>query len=190
MTPTLPPDSDLDGIEDALDACPGVADSGLDSDIDGIDDACDPTPLGEPTVPPVVERTFESWAAADTSVSSLDPVGGPAGRSGRLPAIGGETGGIAYITFYPDQIGYGQVQSAILYLTGVSGGGSVSISVANGIAIDEYSLTLDSAPGGARRFGRMDRCRGGRADRPDWLDYRRRPGDDHRQRRWRGTRQP
>ena len=29
------PDSDLDGVEDALDACPGVADSGLDTDVDG-----------------------------------------------------------------------------------------------------------------------------------------------------------
>jgi hypothetical protein len=149
----LPPDSDLDGIEDALDACPGVADSGLDSDVDGTDDACDPTPLGEPTVPPVVERTFESWASADTSVSSLDPAAvQPGDQTGSLP-VGGETGGIAYITFYPDQIGYGQVQSATLYLTGVSGSGSVNISVANGVAIDEYSLTLGSAPGGAGASG-------------------------------------
>jgi uncharacterized protein YgiM (DUF1202 family) len=142
-TPTLLPDADSDGVEDALDACPGVADSGLDSDADGIDDACDPTPL------PVIERTFESYAAADTSVLSFDPGTAVAVDTvGSLP-VGGETGGIAYITFYPDQIGYGQVESAVLYLTGISGSGSVSISVANGVAIDEYSLTADSAPGGA-----------------------------------------
>ena len=153
VTPTLPPDSDQDGIEDALDVCPGVADSGLDTDVDGLDDACDPTPLGEPTVPPVVERSFESWAAADTSVSSLDPSAvQPGDQVGSLP-VGGETGGIAYITFYPDQIGSGQVQSAVLYLTGVSGSGSVSISVASGVAIDEYSLTLGSAPSGSGASG-------------------------------------
>src|SRR5690606_14087192 len=55
MTSTPVPDSDGDGVEDAIDACPGVADSGFDSDGDGLDDACDPTPLGEPTAPPVVE---------------------------------------------------------------------------------------------------------------------------------------
>lgn len=142
-TPTLPPDSDGDGVDDALDACPGVADSGLDSDADGIDDACDPTPL------PVVERTFESYAAADTSVLSYDPGTAVAvDVVGSLP-VGGEAGGIAYITFYPDQIGAGQVESAVLYLTGVSGSGSVNIAVANGVAIDEYALTLDTAPGGA-----------------------------------------
>jgi hypothetical protein len=152
-TPTQPPDSDLDGVEDALDTCPGVADSRLDSDGDAIDDACDPTPLGEPTVPPVVERTFESWATSDSSVSSLDPSAvQPGDQVGSLP-LGGETGGVAYITFYPDQIGSGQVTSAVLYLTGVSGSGSVSISVANGVAIDEYSLTLGSAPGGAGASG-------------------------------------
>jgi uncharacterized protein YgiM (DUF1202 family) len=152
-TPTLPPDTDGDGVEDALDACPGVTDSGLDTDIDGIDDACDPTPLGEPTQPPVVERTFEVYAAADTSVSSVDPSAiQPGDQAGSLP-LGGETGGVAYITFYPDQIGYGQVQSAVLYLTGAGGSGSVSIAVASGVAIDEYSLTLGSAPGGAGASG-------------------------------------
>jgi uncharacterized protein YgiM (DUF1202 family) len=152
-TPTLPPDSDLDGIEDTLDACPGVADSGLDTDIDGIDDACDPTPLGEPTQPPVVERSFEAYAAADTSVLSFDPGTAVAvDVVGSLP-VGGETGAVAYITFYPDQIGYGQVQSAVLYLTGASGSGSVSIAVANGVAIDEYSLTFGSAPGGTGASG-------------------------------------
>jgi uncharacterized protein YgiM (DUF1202 family) len=148
-TPTLPPDSDGDGVEDALDACPGVADSGLDSDVDGIDDACDPTPLGEPTQPPVVERTFEVYASADASVLSFDPGTAVAVDTiGSLP-VGGEAGAVAYITFYPDQIGAGQVESAVLYLTGVSGSGSINISIANGAAIDEYSLTLDSAPGGA-----------------------------------------
>lgn len=148
-TPTLLPDADGDGIEDARDVCPGVVDSGLDSDADGIDDACDPTPLGEPTQPPLVERSFESYVAADTSVSMIDPAAvQPGDQVGALP-LGGETGGVAYLTFYPDQIGYGQVQSALLYLTGVSGSGQVSISVANGVVIDEYSLTLDTAPGGA-----------------------------------------
>lgn len=157
-TPTLPPDSDGDGVEDALDACPGVADSGLDSDGDGIDDACDPTPLGEPTQPPVVERSFAVYAAADTSVSTnaladaqMDDEGETAPLAmdpGSLP-VGGETGGIAYITFYPDQIGYGQVEYATLYLTGMSGSGPVTVSVASGVAIDEYALTLDSAPGGS-----------------------------------------
>ncbi|HET9659777.1 MAG TPA: SH3 domain-containing protein [Thermomicrobiales bacterium] len=152
-TPTLPPDADGDGVEDALDACAGVADSGLDSDADGLDDACDPTPLGEPTQPPVVERTFESYASADTSVLSFDPGTAVAvDVVGSLP-VGGETGAVAYITFYPDQIGAAQVQSAVLYLTGVSGSGSVSIAVANGVAIDEYGLTLDSAPGGAGASG-------------------------------------
>ena len=152
-TPTMPPDADGDGVEDGLDACPGVADSGLDADGDGIDDACDPTPLGEPTVPPVVERTFEVYAAADTSVSMIDPSAvQPDDQTGMLP-LGGETGGIAYITLYPDQIGYGQVQQALLYLTGTSGGGQVNIAIANGVAIDEYSLTLDSAPGGAGASG-------------------------------------
>jgi len=148
-TPTLAPDSDGDGVEDALDACPGVANSGLDSDGDGIDDACDPTPLGEPTQAPVVERSFESYAVADTSVSAVDPSAVQPGEAvGALP-IGGETGGIAYLTFYPDQIGYGQVQRATLYLTGMSGSGSVSITVANGVVIDEYALTFDTAPGGS-----------------------------------------
>jgi uncharacterized protein YgiM (DUF1202 family) len=146
-TATVPPDADGDGVEDALDACPGVADSGLDSDADGIDDACDPTPL------PVIERTFESYAAADTSVLSYDPGTAVAVDTvGSLP-VGGEAGGIAYITFYPDQIGAGQVQSAVLYLTGVSGSGSVTISVAIGVAIDEYALTIDSAPSGAGASG-------------------------------------
>jgi hypothetical protein len=82
-------------------------------------------------------------------VLSLDPgTVVPVDVVGSLP-VGGETGAVAYITFYPDQIGAGQVESAVLYLTGVSGSGSVSISIANGIAIDEYSLTLNTAPGGA-----------------------------------------
>lgn len=146
-TATVPPDSDGDGVEDALDACPGVADSGLDSDGDGIDDACDPTPL------PVVERSFVAYAAADTSVLSFAPGTAVAiDTVGSLP-VGGETGAVAYMTFYPDQIGAGQVQSAVLYLTGVSGSGSVNIAVANGAAIDEYALTVDSAPGGAGASG-------------------------------------
>ncbi len=146
-TATVPPDSDGDGIADVVDACPGVADSGLDSDADGIDDACDPTPL------PLVERTFEAYAAADASLLSFDPGTAVAiDVIGSLP-VGGEAGGVAYITFYPDQIGYGQVTSAVLYLTGVSGSGSVGIAVANGVAIDEYSLTVDSAPGGADASG-------------------------------------
>ncbi len=37
-----PPDTDLDGIEDALDSCPETANFGTDIDEDGIDDACDP----------------------------------------------------------------------------------------------------------------------------------------------------
>lgn len=152
-TPVPPPDADLDGIEDALDSCPTVPNTGADSDLDGLDDACDPTPFGEPTQTPVLPRTFEVYAAADTSVSSLDPAAvQPGDQVGSLP-IGGETGGVAYITFYPDQIGYGQVQSAVLYLTGVSGSGSVGIAVANGVGIDEYSLTLASAPGGAGASG-------------------------------------
>lgn len=146
-TATLPPDTDGDGVEDGLDACPGVADSGLDSDGDGVDDACDPTPL------PVIERTFESYAAADTSVLSFAPGTAVAiDTVGSLP-VGGETGAVAYITFYPDQIGAGQVQSAVLYLTGVSGSGSVNIAVANGAAIDEYALSVDTAPGGAGASG-------------------------------------
>lgn len=146
-TATVPPDSDGDGVTDAVDACPGVADSGLDADADSIDDACDPTPL------PLVERTFEAYAAADASLLSFDPGTAVAiDVIGSLP-VGGEAAGIAYITFYPDQIGYGQVTSAVLYLTGVSGSGSVSIAVANGVAIDEYSLTVDSAPVGADASG-------------------------------------
>jgi len=148
-TATLAPDSDGDGVEDALDACAGVADSGLDSDGDGLDDACDPTPFGEPTQPPMVERSFESYAAADASVSAVDPSAvQPGETAGALP-IGGETGGIAYLTFYPDQIGYGQVQRATLYLTGMSGSGSVSVAVANGVVIDEYALTFDTSPSGS-----------------------------------------
>jgi Tol biopolymer transport system component len=45
----LPTDSDSDGIADASDNCPEVANPGqLDSDGDGIGDACDPTPFPGP----------------------------------------------------------------------------------------------------------------------------------------------
>lgn len=37
-------DEDGDGIDDACDPCPHVADSGADSDGDGVGDACDPQP--------------------------------------------------------------------------------------------------------------------------------------------------
>lgn len=157
-TPTLAPDSDGDGIADALDICPGVADSGLDTDGDGIDDACDPTPAGEPTQVPLVERGFDTYTAADTSLATIDwVVASPDDKidtepltidPGSLP-IGGETGGIAYLTFYPDQIGSGQVENAVLYLTGIAGSGPVDIAIANGVVIDEYGLTMDMAPGGS-----------------------------------------
>jgi len=148
-TSTVVPDSDGDGVEDALDACAGVADSGLDSDGDGLDDACDPTPFGEPTQAPVVTRSFESYAAADASVSAVDPSAAQPGETAGALPIGGETGGIAYLTFYPDQIGSGQVEHATLYLTAVSGSGSVSVAVANGVIIDEYALTFATAPSGS-----------------------------------------
>jgi hypothetical protein len=43
--PLAPPDTDGDGVEDALDVCPGVSDpSQADLDDDGIGDACDDCP--------------------------------------------------------------------------------------------------------------------------------------------------
>lgn len=42
--PAPPPDTDGDGIADALDRCPTVPDDQRDSDGDGLGDACDPTP--------------------------------------------------------------------------------------------------------------------------------------------------
>ena len=46
----LPPDGDADGVPDASDNCPGVANPGqADADGDAIGDACDPTP--QPTSP-------------------------------------------------------------------------------------------------------------------------------------------
>jgi hypothetical protein len=153
LEPTLPPDSDGDGVPDELDTCPGVINSGFDSDGDTLDDACDPTPLGEPTVPPVVERSFSVAAGADTSVSSFDPAAvQPGDQIGGLP-VGGQGGNVAFITFWPDQVGAGTVTSAILYLPGQSGAGSVNVAVAPGVAIDEWSLTYGSAPGGSAAGG-------------------------------------
>ncbi len=148
-TATLPPDSDGDGVEDALDACPGVADSRLDTDGDGTDDACDPTPLGEPTVPPVVEFQVSASAAADTSVSAVDPGAvQPADQVGGL-AVGGANGETAYITFWVDGVGAAQITNATVWLPVASGSGNVTISVIPGGAIDEWSLTAGTAPGGS-----------------------------------------
>jgi uncharacterized protein YraI len=146
-TPLL--DADGDGVEDALDACPGVADAGSDTDGDGADDACDPTPLGEPTAPPVVEFQVSASAAADTSVSAIDPSAvQPGDQTSGLP-VGGAAGEIAYVTFWVEGVGAAQVSNATLFLPVVSGSGTVTVSVLPGQAIDEWSLTYGSAPAGA-----------------------------------------
>lgn len=44
-----PADTDLDGIEDALDSCPETPNIGTDTDGDGIDDTCDPAAPSEMT---------------------------------------------------------------------------------------------------------------------------------------------
>ena len=160
-TATAIPDSDGDGVIDHFDRCPGVADSGLDSDGDGIDDACDATPFGEPTLTPTVPPTIppevpvpvvvelQVSAGADTSVSSSDPGAVQAAdQVGGLP-VGGPEGGVAYITFWVDGIGAGQVANALLYLPFVSGSGTVNVALIAGGAIDESTLTYGSAPGGS-----------------------------------------
>ncbi|MBX3071043.1 MAG: SH3 domain-containing protein [Thermomicrobiales bacterium] len=148
-TETPLPDADGDGVEDELDACPGVADAGIDSDGDGADDACDPTPLGEPTAPPVVEFQVSASASADTSVSAIDPSAvQPGDQTGGLP-VGGATGDIAYVTFWVEGVGAAQVSNATLFLPVASGSGTVTVSVMPGQAIDEWSLTYGSAPAGA-----------------------------------------
>jgi uncharacterized protein YraI len=164
-TATALPDSDGDGLIDHFDRCPDVADTGNDTDGDLLDDACDPTPLGEPTstptlvptVPPTIPPTapavvpyeVSASAGADTSVSSVDPSAvQPADQTGGLP-VGGAEGGVAYITFWVEGIGAGEVSSALLYLPVVSGGGTVTVSVIPGGVIDEWSLTYGSAPGGS-----------------------------------------
>jgi hypothetical protein len=126
-----------------------VADTGLDTDGDTIDDGCDPTPLGEPTVPPVVEFAVSAAAGSDTSVSAVDPGAvQPADQVGGLP-VGGAGSGVAYITFWVEGIGAAQVTNATLYLPAISGAGNVTVSVIPGGTIDEWSLTYGSAPGGS-----------------------------------------
>ncbi len=144
------PDSDGDGVEDALDACPGVADTGTDTDGDGIDDACDPTPLGEPTAPPVVEYQVTGYVTADTSVSAVDPAAPqPADQVGGLP-VGGAMAESAYVTLWVEGIGGSQITNATLYLPVVSGSGNVTVSIIpGGAAFDEWSLTGSSAPAGS-----------------------------------------
>ncbi|MGE3798094.1 MAG: SH3 domain-containing protein, partial [Thermomicrobiales bacterium] len=148
-TATLPPDSDGDGVEDALDACVGVVDAGFDSDGDGVDDNCDPTPLGEPTAPPVVEFQITASAGADTSVSAIDPSAvQPADQRGGLP-VGGISAETAYVTFWVDGVGAAQITNLTLYLPVASGSGNVTISIIPGGVIDEWSLTAGTAPGGS-----------------------------------------
>ncbi|CAN5644308.1 hypothetical protein BH23CHL5_BH23CHL5_11210 [soil metagenome] len=139
-------DSDLDGVPDSEDGCPGVADSGFDSDGDGIDDACDPTPLGEPTIPPVVEYQVVSSAGTDTSVSVLTPdAAQPADLVATL-TVGGPDANVTFITFWVDGVGTGQVTNATLYMPFASGAGTVSIGVLPATSIDEWSLTYATAP--------------------------------------------
>lgn len=149
-TPTSPPsDADNDGIEDALDACPDVADTGQDSDADGIDDACDPSPFGEPTDVPVVNFQLTFAAGADTSISGVNPDAVQAGDQLSGLPVGGAASETAYLTFWIEGVGSAEVTNATLYLPVSSGSGTVTVSVVPGAAIDEWSLTASTAPIGA-----------------------------------------
>jgi Domain of unknown function DUF11 len=56
---------DADGLFDADDSCPNIADDGNDSDADGLNDACDPTPL--PASPPTFDPTDLTVRLASTA---------------------------------------------------------------------------------------------------------------------------
>jgi thermitase len=77
--PVAPPDSDGDGVPDASDNCPDVANAGqADTDQDGKGDACDPTPNGPVTPDP---------APAPAPGKDPAPSGDPAPEPSLAPAL-------------------------------------------------------------------------------------------------------
>jgi cell wall-associated NlpC family hydrolase len=70
--PAPPVDGDADGLPDAADNCPGVANGDqADADGNGIGDACDaPSPAPDPTAPPVDAPATETATATATATAT------------------------------------------------------------------------------------------------------------------------
>jgi hypothetical protein len=88
-TSVPPPDRDGDGITDAIDNCPAIANPQQeDADDDGVGDACDPTPVHD-------------IAVAGVRVADIALRGGPTAGNARLaPRVT-----VANLHAYPEQFG-------------------------------------------------------------------------------------
>ncbi len=108
----------------------------------------EPAPTGEPSATP---RELVFLPIADASVKSATPdEPQPPAQASVLP-IGSPDQATAYVTFAVEGVAPGTVVSAQLTVTGAIGfWGPVSIAVAPGYAVDEASLTWNTAPGRER----------------------------------------
>lgn len=99
-------DEDQDGVPDACDNCPALANDQLDSDGDGVGDACDPRPLS----PTEHLALFEAFAGSGSAV----PAGWTA-VGGALWTVSGDdlhvvaTDGSSAVLYPPDELGPGVV---------------------------------------------------------------------------------